>query len=104
MSSRRMIVVGISGMALAGGVMVLAVSASSGAGVKIKKRGAAGSGAGGWRRQRVPGHQGELAGVSCPSARVCVGVGLAFAGPRGGDRTFVERWEGGRWHVQRTPN
>lgn len=40
----------------------------------------------------------SLAGVSCPSTRMCIGVG---SGPAG---TLAERWNGKRWSTQRTPN
>jgi hypothetical protein len=60
-----------------------------------------------WSRQRTPrvGHarSARLTGVSCPSARVCVAVGVAAVGSVVHERSLVERWNGSRWEVQSTP-
>jgi hypothetical protein len=39
-----------------------------------------------------------LAGISCPRASLCIGVGAA------GERTLVERWNGAKWHIVSSPN
>jgi hypothetical protein len=58
-------------------------------------------------RPREPsrGFNAELFGVSCASATACTAVGRTF-GPSdvSPDRTLVERWNGKRWSIQRSPN
>ena len=60
-----------------------------------------------WTRQRTArvGHarSTRLTGVSCPSARVCVAVGVSEVGSVVHERSLVERWNGSRWQVQSTP-
>lgn len=67
---------------------------------------------GGWSIQSTPnptaydptsGHRypgGDLVGVSCPSAHVCVAVGNNVFSTG----ALAERWDGSRWSIQRTPN
>ncbi len=59
-----------------------------------------------WARQPMPnsttGNFVNLAGVSCPSSSVCTATGYYFT--RLGQRVLAERWSGGKWMVQRTPN
>lgn len=54
-----------------------------------------------WIWQRTPHPSGSttsyLLGVSCPSRRVCVAVGV-------GNGMLVERWNGLRWSIQHAPN
>lgn len=44
----------------------------------------------------------ELLDVSCPSARMCIAVGLSFSRgtDRGFDLTVIERWDGSRWRLE----
>lgn len=63
-----------------------------------------------WKIQRTPDGRAPktrvsyLAGVSCASRGVCVAVGYDgnLRGTAG--RTTVERWNGTRWSIQRTPH
>ena len=45
----------------------------------------------------------ELTGVSCSSRTACTAVGFARARPAVTTEPFVERWDGLRWSIQRTP-
>jgi hypothetical protein len=52
-----------------------------------------------------PGSYGpELLGVSCPTATDCTAVGTYQAVVGGPNVTLAERWSGGTWKVQTTPN
>ena len=52
-----------------------------------------------------PGSYGpELLGVSCPTATDCTAVGTYQAVSGGPNVTLAERWSGGIWTVQTTPN
>jgi hypothetical protein len=62
-----------------------------------------------WRVQTAPVPSNSkvtsLAGVSCPSRGICTAVGFSnqrAIHTRG--ETLAERWEGGRWAIQGTPN
>ena len=60
-----------------------------------------------WHRQAVPPRAGAsaangLVGVSCPSARTCIGVGFSTAAT-GNSTTLAERWDGTRWRIQPSP-
>lgn len=65
-----------------------------------------------WQLQRHVGPLAyglyELNGVSCPTARACIAVGDAATGapngPSGVTRSLVERWDGGRWRREPSPN
>ena len=45
-----------------------------------------------------------LEGVSCPSTTVCFAAGRTSTGSYGSNRTLAERWSGGGWTYQYTPN
>lgn len=54
----------------------------------------------------VPGGAGQIvfSGVSCVSLTLCTAVGESFGGPAGlTTRLLVERWDGRRWTIARTP-
>jgi hypothetical protein len=59
-----------------------------------------------WTQQRPRYPAGarsvQFAGVSCPSSRQCTAVGL-FNDARGVDAILVERSDGDRWTIERTP-
>jgi hypothetical protein len=59
----------------------------------------------GWRICRLPGPllTNSLSGVSCASSSNCVVVGHTVS-RSGGDISLAERWQHGRWSMQRTPN
>jgi hypothetical protein len=48
------------------------------------------------------GHFALLNGVSCPAPTKCVAVGSYGTGARA--RTLVERWNGTKWWIERSPN
>jgi len=50
----------------------------------------------------VPGHRGELDGVSCPRPAACVAVGLSLGREPGHFRPLAEAWNGTTWRVLRT--
>jgi hypothetical protein len=83
---------------LIAGVVALAADAGSRAGTRPL------SVVAGWNRERIPGGQGELTGVACNGAEGCVAVGAGFAGSRAGTATLAERWDGGGWSLERSPN
>jgi len=60
-----------------------------------------------WRIQPVPVPSGaqfsELNAVSCTAATSCVAVG-DYVNSSGLDVTLAERWNGGRWTIQPTPD
>lgn len=59
-----------------------------------------------WQVQTVPAPANPgtvLQSVSCPATGVCVAVGYYF-GSTGTQLTLAERWAGGHWTVQSTPN
>jgi hypothetical protein len=59
-----------------------------------------------WAQQRprypAGARSAQFAGGSCPSSRECTAVGL-FNDARGADAMLVERSDGGRWTIERTP-
>jgi hypothetical protein len=59
-----------------------------------------------WGIQPTPNPRGaagaSLWGVSCPSPRMCMAVGLELAGKI--FRTLAERWNGSRWSIEPTPS
>lgn len=60
---------------------------------------------GGWTLERLAAPKNgrvSLNGVSCPSRRSCFAVG-AIVGSKGRGVPLVERWNGSRWSIQRTP-
>jgi hypothetical protein len=75
----------------------------SGLGVTLAERRTGGA----WTVQSTPNPRGAatsaLNGVSCPSSSACSAVGEFFV-KSGAQRTLAERWNGRRWHTQRTPN
>jgi len=75
----------------------------SGLGVTLAERRSGGV----WAVQSTPNPPGAAAsalnGVSCPSASACTAVGEFFVNS-GAQRTLAERWSGGNWRTQRTPN
>jgi hypothetical protein len=60
-----------------------------------------------WAIQPTPNpsgtHGGELAGVSCPSARACTAAG-DYENRSKVEVTLAERWNGTKWAIQPTPN
>lgn len=56
-----------------------------------------------WRISTVPfANSSVLSGVSCPAAGDCIAVGdISRSGVL---QTLAERWPGGGWRIQRTPN
>ncbi|MBV9535848.1 MAG: hypothetical protein JO321_10605 [Solirubrobacterales bacterium] len=60
-----------------------------------------------WAIQKTPKPAGAFAraliGVSCTSARACTAVG-DYGNSAGTDVTLVERWNGTKWAIQKTPN
>jgi hypothetical protein len=75
----------------------------SGLGVTLAERRSGGR----WAVQSTPNPHGAAAsalnGVSCPSGSACTAVGQ-FAVGSGAQLTLAERWNGGSWRIQRTPN
>lgn len=70
---------------------------------------AAGPAFAGWRYVPVPSpfkHEPSyLQGLSCPSVRMCMAVGVSQRhGSDGPWRTLAERWDGHRWRKVPTPN
>jgi hypothetical protein len=64
------------------------------------------AGAAVWRVRSTPNPKGatrsQLVGISCPSRRFCFAVG--YSSVRAGAYTpLAERWNGGRWSLQRVP-
>ena len=61
-----------------------------------------------WSIQRTPTPSGTtdsfLGGVSCASPTACTAVGSYVKGVLGNTLSLVERWNGRRWSIQRTPN
>ena len=60
-----------------------------------------------WRIQPAPVPHGaqssELLGVTCTAATSCIAVG-DYVNSSGADVTLAERWNGGNWAIQPTPN
>jgi hypothetical protein len=58
-----------------------------------------------WRIQVTPSQSGlvELYGVSCPSASRCFAVGASGNFSSNNFLPLVERWNGSRWRIERTP-
>jgi hypothetical protein len=75
----------------------------SGLGVTLAERRSGGT----WAVQSTPNPpaaaSSALNGVSCSSASACTAVGEFFV-KSGAQRTLAERWNGGSWQIQPTPN
>lgn len=68
--------------------------------------GAAGHGSSNWTIKATPNLRvanGDLAGVSCASARDCQAVG-SYTNRAGAAVTLAERWDGRAWIIEPTPN
>jgi hypothetical protein len=62
----------------------------------------------GWEILRIPRPAGAastaLSGVSCTSRTACIAVGSYYNSRAKVLVTLVERWDGARWRIRRTPN
>ena len=62
----------------------------------------------GWEILRIPRPAGAastaLSGVSCTSRNACIAVGSYYNSRAKVQVTLVERWDGARWRIRRTPN
>lgn len=92
----------IYGIACAGDTECLAVGSGyrheAGPGVSLSERWNGSN----WADVAAPdpagGNGGELVGVSCPRADVCLAVGRVLFG-----KPYAERWDGARWSLTRLP-
>jgi hypothetical protein len=98
----RTVVTTVAAMVLAQGLL----SGAAGAAAASSTGNPRSSGAA-WSVQSSPNPTGAtntvLSGIACPSATDCIGVG-DYSTETVAYRTLAERWDGGSWTIEKTPN
>src|SRR5262245_3804682 len=87
-------------------VVLLGPAVGAAAQANVTPAGSASASGRGWSivpTRNLLARTGQLAGVSCPSASSCTGVGN-FTRGSGVAVTLAEHWDGRRWAIQATPS